>query len=67
MSPLRIKMQAWVDELIQISDIVLLRDTEADLFSGYAEAFAMARRRQHEIKQAVFAELQFEILKEKIK
>ena len=66
MSPLRVKMQAWIDELIQISDVVLLNREEATLFSGYKEAFAKARKRQKEIKEEVFATLQFEAMKSKV-
>ena len=63
MSPLQAKLLGWIQELIEISDVVFLRDDESDLFSGYAEAFAMARKRQREIKQEVFAHLQFETMK----
>lgn len=66
MSPLRQKMQAWVDELIQISDVVLLKKADADLFTGYEKALAKARARQAEIKQEVYAHLQFEAMKSNV-
>ena len=63
MSPLRQKMQAWVDELIQISDVVLLKKADADLFTGYEKALEKARQRQREIKEEVRKHLLFESMK----
>ena len=42
MSPMQRQMWVWIDTLIQILDVLLLRKDESDMFGGYPEAHKIA-------------------------
>jgi hypothetical protein len=66
MSPMQTQMWVWIDTLIQIQDILLLRKDESDMFGGYKEAQKLAKEEFEEVKRDVFTHKQFELMKQVI-